>query len=475
MSEASGAFDGPGLHVIATDIDVDDVADLLARLQVPVDAVIDGDLALSPYQDAAENLFLGHEPRRFGLVDRGRMRREAAEVFRRFGLDLVPDGPPAVRPQDRLLFAAARVAVQGATTCAINADRLDVAGDAIVRASMQLTSAGVRVIVAGAAVGAFLSAATTITVVALESGVARVVGSAAPGRGSMQAVITLLAAQVDHHDGFGVEEEARLHAPPGGLPIAFPVSETRVPLLSVVDWTVPALPGGTRPVADAATFELYPGEVLALSGRGSRELALSLFGGSMGPATRGQVRVRQSARDAAVDVGSRTVAESIAAGLASGSERPLAYDVGLLGGIPTSVSGATLKRLATSGVIDGRRTYRESRRPLGTALRGSSDPDAFTDVLRNWSAKGPTVVILDEPFVNDRAARLDAVGALTARGAGVVIVSGRPADIACGAHRLIVVRHGVPVRRVEIGGCSAEARYRSVLEERLSVDSLPEG
>ena len=31
-----------------------------------------------PYRSVAENIFLGREPRRFGLLDWGRMHREAA-------------------------------------------------------------------------------------------------------------------------------------------------------------------------------------------------------------------------------------------------------------------------------------------------------------------------------------------------------------------------------------------------------------
>jgi ribose transport system ATP-binding protein len=42
---------------------------------------------LVPLLSVASNLFLGREPRRFGLVDRGRMHAEAAEVLRGYGID----------------------------------------------------------------------------------------------------------------------------------------------------------------------------------------------------------------------------------------------------------------------------------------------------------------------------------------------------------------------------------------------------
>ncbi|SKC41932.1 sugar ABC transporter ATP-binding protein [Okibacterium fritillariae] len=516
MSETAAAFDGPGLHVIATDTDVDDVADLLVRLQVPVEAVIDGDLALSPYQDAAENLFLGHEPRRFGLVDRSRMRREAAEVFSSFGLDLSPDGPPTLRPEEHLLFALARVAVHGARACAINADRLDVASESVVRASRHLMSRGVRVVVAGAAVGAFLGHAHTITVVSLASGVARVAGTCEPGPLASEEVVELLLAHAGADVGATGERAKQLDP----RPVVPGAATASPPVLIVSGWTVPALPGVSAPVADGVSFDLRGGEITTLTGHGARELALSLFGASMGPATRGSVRVRRphasdprldvrdahpsdphpsdphpsdahasgagasaehpvaahmadaqtaDARpgDAPVEVGSLTVAEAIAAGISYGSERPLSYDVGLLGGIPTSVSGATLKRLAASGVIDARRSYRTSRRPLVAALRGGDDPSAFTDVLRSWSAAGPAVVILDEPFLNDRAARLSVVRELAARGAAILIVSSRPADIAESAHRLLVARSGAVLERADPNGLSVRDRFLEILRTRL--------
>jgi simple sugar transport system ATP-binding protein len=45
---------------------------------------------LLPNRSVAENLFLGHQPTRFGLVDRRKMERESRAVLKRYGLDLDP-------------------------------------------------------------------------------------------------------------------------------------------------------------------------------------------------------------------------------------------------------------------------------------------------------------------------------------------------------------------------------------------------
>jgi monosaccharide-transporting ATPase len=45
---------------------------------------------LLPNRSVAENLFLGHQPTRFGLVDRRRMERQSRDILQRYGLDIDP-------------------------------------------------------------------------------------------------------------------------------------------------------------------------------------------------------------------------------------------------------------------------------------------------------------------------------------------------------------------------------------------------
>src|ERR1700761_8806512 len=56
-------------------------------------AVIYQELALVPGMTVAENIFLGREPRRFGLVDWRRLYREAHDLMRQFGVEIDPATP----------------------------------------------------------------------------------------------------------------------------------------------------------------------------------------------------------------------------------------------------------------------------------------------------------------------------------------------------------------------------------------------
>ncbi len=56
-------------------------------------ATVYQELNLAPHRSVAENIFLMREPRRWGFVDRKRMRAEAHRVLRRFNLDVDVERP----------------------------------------------------------------------------------------------------------------------------------------------------------------------------------------------------------------------------------------------------------------------------------------------------------------------------------------------------------------------------------------------
>lgn len=55
-------------------------------------AVIHQELALIPEMTVAENIYLGREPRRFGVIDKSRLYKEAGELLDQFGLEIPLQG-----------------------------------------------------------------------------------------------------------------------------------------------------------------------------------------------------------------------------------------------------------------------------------------------------------------------------------------------------------------------------------------------
>ena len=56
-------------------------------------AIIHQELALIPEMTVAENIYLGREPRRFGVIDRQRLYHEAGELLSQFGLSIPLEKP----------------------------------------------------------------------------------------------------------------------------------------------------------------------------------------------------------------------------------------------------------------------------------------------------------------------------------------------------------------------------------------------
>src|SRR5690606_37843364 len=79
-------------------------------------AAIAQELALVPALSVAENVYLGAEPRRWGFIDRRRLRREFLELSEHAGFALDPDVPVgALRIADQQKVEILRALARGAS------------------------------------------------------------------------------------------------------------------------------------------------------------------------------------------------------------------------------------------------------------------------------------------------------------------------------------------------------------------------
>ncbi|HEV7291780.1 MAG TPA: sugar ABC transporter ATP-binding protein [Devosia sp.] len=109
----TGAYqpDGGGIYVDGVQVTLDNPQ----HAQTYGIGTVYQEVNLLPNRTVAENLFLGHQPTRFGLVDRRRMEREAREMLARYDLDIDPGselGAHSVAVQQIVAIARA-VALSG--------------------------------------------------------------------------------------------------------------------------------------------------------------------------------------------------------------------------------------------------------------------------------------------------------------------------------------------------------------------------
>ncbi len=228
---------------------------------------------------------------------------------------------------------------------------------------------------------------------------------------------------------------------------------------------------GLDDVFDDITFDLRPGEILGITsllGSGRSEIAEALFG--ITPATRGLVRVAGS------EVRIRDVADAVDAGIGYVPNDRLTQGLFLDQSVADNVVAASLDlHRASSGLLD-RAHLRQTIDTFFAALRikapsvrapirSLSGGNQQRVVLAKWLARGPRVLILNNPTVGvdvgSKEEILDILRREAPAGKGIIIISDDVHELVAACHRVLVVRHG---------------RIHEVLEgERVTERSIQEG
>ena len=352
-------------------------------------AIIHQELALSPYLSIAENIFLGNERSRWGVIDGHRTNARAQEIMAEVGLD----EKPSTRIQDigvgkqqlveiaKALVKNARLLILDEPTAALNDDDSAHLLDLMRR----LRSQGITCIMISHKLNEIRAVADSTTIIR-----------------DGKTITTL-----DMHRRGGVEEsEIIRHMVGRPLDNRYPEHEPTIGggAPRIEDWTVlhPVDPG--RKVVDGANIALRHGEIVGLAGlmgAGRTELAMSLFGRAYGRDISG--RVFKDGRE--IEIGS--VASAIRHGLAYVSEDRKRYGLNLIESIRRNMSSAAPWRFSSRGVLDlheERRAVAELsaqmnvRAPtIESPVGGLSGGNQQKVVLGKWVATEPDVLILDEP------------------------------------------------------------------------------
>lgn len=397
-------------------------------------AVITQEFALVDELSVAENLFLGREPTRNGMIDWPAMQHRAAELLAEFGLVLSAETP--VRELGvgqkqlveilRALDQDSRVLVLDEPTAALPEHEVEVLLDHVRR----LRARGTACIYISHKLDEVFAIADRVTV--LRDGT-----SVSTKPSSECSVATVIRDMV----GRDVGELFPRSAPHARGPV-----QLRVDRLSV------SREKAGKPFLRDISFSLHAGEVLGiggLMGAGRTELLMHLFG-AWGTRIAGEVEVAGEAHD------SPNPRESIRKGLVLVSEDRRRYGLVLDESIGFNLSLANLDEFTRHGVVQ--RAPEEVRnQEFFSALRIKA-PDQKTSasslsggsqqkvVLGKALMTRPRVVLLDEPTRGiDVGAKLEVyelINRLTAEGQAVVLVSSELPELMGMSDRILMLAEG---------------------------------
>ncbi|WP_193213398.1 sugar ABC transporter ATP-binding protein [Luteolibacter marinus] len=408
-------------------------------------ALIHQELNLAPNLDAASNIFLGREPRKFGLIDETRMRREAAGFLEMAGLAMDPaaglEGLSTGKLQQveiaKALSVDARILIMDEPTSSLSQAETEVLFGVI----RSLKSRGVAVIYISHRLGEVTELADRVSV--LRDGANA--GELARGEVDRERMIRLMV-------GRDLSEFYPGHA---GVP-----GEV---LLEVEKLRTSYWPD------HEVSFRVRAGEVVGVAGlvgAGRSELLRCLFG--IDRPLAGVIRVR------GVEFEPENPRRAIAAGLALVPEDRKTQGLVLEMGVPDNLALASLWRDRRRGGWVNEAAVDELERRMGEAMRIKAAPGQAVGLLSGgnqqkvafgkWLAMEPAVLLLDEPTRGvDVGAKREIhtlMAGLAERGKAVLFVSSDLEEVLGMADRVLVMHEGRLAGELDRGEASEESVMR---------------
>lgn len=380
----------------------------------------------------AENIFLGRQPRRFGLLDRTRMNADAAELLSLVGLDLDPATPVRALGIAQLqmveiakaLSLDARILVMDEPTAVLTSDEVEKLF-AIVR---ELRRGGVAVIFITHHLEEIPALGDRVTVIRDGASIATVPAGTDPG----ELVRLMVGRSID-------QQYPRERTDPGSV--------------------VLAVDGIGRPGAfEDISFEVRAGEVVGLAGlvgAGRTEVARAIFGAD--EIDTGTVRMN------GVELPSGDIRAAMRAGIGLVPEDRKGQGLLLDADIAENLGLVTMRAATRAGLVDRaaqRRTAEGMASSLRVRMAGLDQPVRTLSggnqqkvVIGKWLLAQTDLLVLDEPTrgvdVGAKVEIYQLINQLTAAGKAVLMISSDLPEVLGMSDRVLVMAGGSLVGQMD--------------------------
>lgn len=423
--------------------------------------IIHQELALIPYLSITENLFLGNERSRNGIIDWNESVSRTKELLEKVGLPESPNtlitnmgvGKQQLVEIAKALSKKVKLLILDEPTASLNEND----SEKLLQLLLQFKSQGIASILISHKLSEVSKVADSITI--LRDG----------------ATIETLDTHKD------VVTEDRIIRGMVGRDIThrFPPRDSNVGevIFEVKNWNAYHPIHEHRKVSDNINMHVRKGEVVGIAGlmgAGRTELAMSIFGRAYGARISG--KVYKNGQE--IDVSS--IDKAIANGIAYATEDRKAYGLILIEEIKDNITLANLEAISSSGVINEpqeltvTREYRDklnikcsSILQLAVNLSGGNQQKV---VLSKWLFSNPDILILDEPTRGiDVGAKYEIytiINRLASEGKGIIMISSELPEILGVCDRIYVMSDGRIVDEMPTREASQEKIMMSIMKKQ---------
>jgi len=418
--------------------------------------IIHQELALVPLLSIAENIFLGNEQAKGGVIDWDETRDGARKLLKMVGLNEDPDtlvtnigvGKQQLVEIAKALSKQVQLLILDEPTASLS----ERDSRALLDLLLEFKTQGITSIIISHKLNEISHVADRVTVI--RDG--RTIETVETGEISEDRIITSMV-------GRALNDRYPTRTPQIGEVV-----------LEVKNWSVYHPQHRERQIIKNIDMTLRKGEVVGIAGlmgSGRTEFAMSLFGRSYGQKITGDVLMHGQKIDTS------SVEKVVARGIAYATEDRKTYGLNLIDHIKHNITNANLRGVSRHGVVDDlheldvANDYRQRtniRSPNVYQLTGNlSGGNQQKVVLSKWLFANPEVLILDEPTRGiDVGAKYEIytiINQLAAQGKAIVVISSEMPELLGITDRLYVMNEGRIVGEMPTSEASQEKIMRAIV------------
>ncbi|MGK0466345.1 multiple monosaccharide ABC transporter ATP-binding protein, partial [Clostridium sp.] len=427
--------------------------------------IIHQELALIPFLSIAENIFLGNERKKNGIVDWNETIRFTKELLEKVGLKESPNtlianisvGKQQLVEIAKALSKEVSLLILDEPTAALN----EADSDNLLNLIVGLKNHGITAILISHKLNEISKVADSITI--LRDG----------------AAIETLDTKKDN-----ITEDRIIKGMVGReLVNRYPTREPNISevIFEVKNWNAYHHVIRDLKVSDNVNINIRKGEVVGIAGlmgAGRTELAMSIFGKSYGKRISGQIF-----KDGK-EIHLNNVNKAIENGLAYVTEDRKAYGLILIDHIKGNTTLANLKRISKYGIINENEEIvhtEELRRKLNIKCSGIlqktgnlSGGNQQKVILGKWIFTEPDILIMDEPTRGiDVGAKYEIytiINDLADQGKGVLVISSELPELLGMCDRIYVMNEGKIIGELSAKEATQEKIMKMIITQGQEVE-----
>jgi putative multiple sugar transport system ATP-binding protein len=421
--------------------------------------IIHQELALVPLLSIAENIFLGHETAKHGVIDWFEAFKRTKALLDKVGLKEHPNtlitnigtGKQQLVEIAKALNKSVKLLILDEPTSSLN----ETDSNALLELLKGFKAQGISSILITHKLNEVMKVADRITVI--RDGKTVDTLDTRAGEVSEDRIIKAM-----------VGRELTDRYPPRDAVIGEPIFE-------VSNWNVYHPLHSDRQMIKNVSMNARKGEVVGIAGlmgAGRTEFAMSVFGRAYGQKVSGEVKVHGKLADVS------TISKAMDAGLAYVTEDRKTYGLVLIDHIKHNITLANLEDVSKASVIDEQKELsvaNKYRKDLG--IRCSSVFQTTVNlsggnqqkvVLSKWLFAGPDILVLDEPTRGiDVGAKYEIYGIinqLAEAGKAVIVISSEMPELLGITDRIYVMNEGRFVGEMRTTEATQEKIMRAIMK-----------